>query len=315
MGSSFDWQSFEARTLVAQAGVDGVEVRGKDRIDLLHRLSTHDLRPLNAPGRTRTTVFATNKGKVVDWVWLLSSDDTLLLRASEGRGPRLCEWIGRFTIMEDVQCTDLGRSWSSLVVQGPQAAGVVGMDDLPAEGEVVQRDGVRWIRGLAAYGPRLEGFVPEEQAPGILDAALGRGAELAHARDLEVMRLRAGVPSPAFEFRDEVNVLEVGLWSAISWNKGCYIGQEVIARMDSHDKVARGLVGFEGIGAVEPGMPLLVGGDPMGRVTSCLRLDDDQILGLALVKRQAMVAQAASVETANGAVRVELRPRPFLRAP
>src|SRR6185437_6476284 len=82
-----------------------VRVTGKDRIDLLHRLSTRDLKPLNESERVASTLFTTHQGKLIDWVFVLSRPDHLVLHASAGRAETLAAWIAKYTIMEDVAAT------------------------------------------------------------------------------------------------------------------------------------------------------------------------------------------------------------------
>ena len=92
-----------SETTIARVDAGVLEVRGADRIDLLHRLSTNDLRPLERLNIVTTTVFTTNQGRVVDWSWVLSLPERLLVRTSAGRVNRLAEWIATYTITEDVE--------------------------------------------------------------------------------------------------------------------------------------------------------------------------------------------------------------------
>ena len=93
----------------------------------------------------------------------------------------------------------------------------------------------------------------------------------------EWLRLLAGEPSPQFEYQKETNALELNLLhAAIGWNKGCYIGQEVISRLDSYDKVARGLMGFEclnetTVAPVAGDKLISPDGKTVGKVTSSIK--------------------------------------------
>jgi tRNA-modifying protein YgfZ len=291
----------------AQAELGALRVVGRDRVDLLHRISTNDLRPLAEPGRSLATVFTNEKGRIVDWVTIVSLPDQLLLRTSPGRAAALATWIERYTIMEDVRCTDVSSELGLVVVQGAERL----VDVNPPAGGVATVGAQLWTRGLAAFGPRLEAVVPRAELPVML-GALEKLGPIRGARDLELARLLAGVPSPEHEFKDDVNPLELRInRDAISWTKGCYIGQEVIARLDSYDKLARQLVGVEATTA-PPGdeLRLTRQGRPLGRVTSLLRAERG-VVGLAVVKREAAGPGDAELVGEAGSVAARLVDRPF----
>jgi folate-binding protein YgfZ len=296
--------------MVGRQPVGVVRVSGTDRLDLLDRLAANDLRSLAEPGRLRSTVFTTNKGRIVDWVWILSRDSDLLVRTSAGRGPRFCEWIDRYTVAEEVSCSDETTAWELLVVHGEAAASLVGVD-LPSRHEVAVRDRAVWFRGLAAYGPRLEALVPGPAA-GLLGDLVGRGGEMADKDTLEALRIEAGVPAAHREFAGEVNPLELRLGEAVSFDKGCYVGQEVLARMDAYDKLARLLVGFETARPLpeDRSLELTRDGRPLGRVTSvCNRAGG--ALGLGVVKRVAASAGDAEIAVDGAQIPATLCDRPF----
>ncbi|MEK7704915.1 MAG: hypothetical protein AAB426_08145 [Myxococcota bacterium] len=302
------------KTFVGTLDADVVMVEGRDRVDLLHRLSTQDLRPLASPGRALATLFVTDKGKLVDWVLVVSVPERLLVRTSPGRGERFAAWIERYTIMEDVRCTVARDLWTSVLVQGAAAASCVGLEHLPSLGEGVAQEGVWWLRGHLALGARLEAFVPRDQEPQLIERLTGCGVLRADAALIERWRIEAGVPSPLHEFRDEVNPLELRLGRhAVSWTKGCFVGQEVLNRIDSQDKLARELAGIE-VGAgivVREGDAIVYGDERVGEVTSLASRDDGTTVGLAILRRKALGVAALSILTAEGPRPLVLRDCPF----
>jgi folate-binding protein YgfZ len=84
----------------------------------------------------------------------------------------------------------------------------------------------------------------------------------------ESLRVEQGRPVADQELTEEHNPLEAGLWESVSFNKGCYIGQEIIARLDTYQKLKQQLWGVRLADAVEAGTPVTVEGDTIGRVTS-----------------------------------------------
>ena len=224
-----------------------VQVLGRDRVDLLHRLSTNDLRPLHKAPGVISTLFTSAQGKLLDWTDVLSHADRVLLRTSPGRAAAVADWVEKYTIMEDVQSSNASHAYAFVALTGADAVALTGLPSMPARGQVVELNGAFWYAGLSAYGSRMEGLVPAAAVPAKIAAWQAAGAILLGDAARELQRLRAGVPSHAYEFAAEVNPLELRLTQyAVGWNKGCYIGQEVISRLDSYDKVARLLMGLGG---------------------------------------------------------------------
>jgi tRNA-modifying protein YgfZ len=309
------WLAGRTVAWACECGV--LQVEGKDAVDLLHRLSTNDLRPLKSPRFVRSTVLTTAKGRMVDWCWVVAREQDLLLVTSPGRAGRVHEWLERYTILEDVRSTDVSAGWRTIVVQGLAAHGVTGLSELPTAGSVRELGGGYWWRGLPSATPRLEGLVPAEVASAVLKRVVEGGAELLDAAAVELVRIVNGIPSPSFEFRDEVNPLELRLArTAVSFDKGCYIGQEVIARLDTYDKLTRVLMGFDCASSPPQGAALEIAeaGQAVGRVTSLASWPTGGGVGLAVVKREAASEGEAEIEWLGGRAPVVLRDRPFWKS-
>ena len=264
-----------------------------------------------------STLFATAQGKMVDWTHVLTAGDRLLIRTSPARGAKISTWIDAFTISENVTTVDASAAWACFTIHGAAAASAVGLSRLPAPHEVVSKVDTWFVRGLAAYGPCLDAYVRGAAARSALLAHLeGAGVVQMTESEAEIMRLRAGVPAMDGEFPAEVNPLELRLTQhAVGWNKGCYVGQEVISRLDSYDKVARLLMGFTCDAIVDPMVPMKLSqeGRPLGRVTSWTTAAG-RSLGLAIIKREAAHPSVAELETSAGRLPVELVDRPFWAA-
>lgn len=307
------------KTVVGRLTSDVVQVSGNDRVDLLHRLSTNDLEPLAKPGQVRSTLFTTAQGRLIDWVTVVSAPENLWLLTAATRGQRVADWIDTYTIMEDVK-SQVSSAKAHIVIDGANAEAVakavLGEDAPNAPGEAREVAG-HWVwKGLAAYGPRVELLVDAATLDAVVGKAVAAGAELANPDVLEKLRVEAGVPGPATEYPDDVNPLELRLGPvAVSFRKGCYIGQEVISRLDSYDKVARLLVGFTVDDAAAARVSALPQGErkltrdnkPFGRVTSLVGTK-----GLAVVKREGAEGGTAELVVGDMKLPVHLTPRPFL---
>jgi len=292
-----------------RAGI--VAVRGRDGLELLHRLSTQDLLPLRESFQSRQAVFVTPKGKMIDWVDVLPLlDQSLLLRTSSGRAETLCRWISKYTITEDVDTQDVTSCWKHFSLWGP------GFEAAP-ERAFLDALGCLPFASHPAFGGSVEMLVPVGKESDLLEHLISRGVHwVEDVVQLDRRRILAGVPSPHFEFEEPINPLELRLLSAISFDAGCYVGQEVISRLDSYDKVARLLMGFRVARSqqrqrISVGSKLKRGDDPIGRVTSAVPLEAGGHVGLALVKRDAATSGPAQLDVDGAEVVVQLEPRPF----
>ncbi len=210
-------------------------VTGRDRLDLLHRLATTPILGL-APGQGTNTCFCTAKGRLIDWTAVLNrGDDVLLLSANH---ERLSGHIQQYTITEDVTV----RNYMAIevVVCGPDARRVLDVDlepwaycDMPLSGVSVQV-----VRIEPLWGDAYSILAPDAVAVRRQLAEVGR--RLADT-EVDALRVEYGIPGFPNEINEQVNPWEAGLESAISLKKGCYIGQEVIARLDTYSKVKRRL--------------------------------------------------------------------------
>jgi tRNA-modifying protein YgfZ len=226
-------------------------VTGADRLDLLHRLSTNDLLDLK-PFSARMTVFTTNKGRIVDYVKVLVFSDSLMLITSPGQESQLMSWIDKYTVTESIQIKAVTSAWAIFSLVGPEAQVKAGemLGHLPESDSVVDLEfvntaiKVNYQRDFSICAVNI--LVPSEHAPIVLGQLTKAGKEMGIAtmstQGYECFRIFHGIPREECELTSEFNPLEAGLVHAISWTKGCYIGQEVIARLDTYQKIHRKLV-------------------------------------------------------------------------
>jgi folate-binding protein YgfZ len=230
---------------------------GPDFLDLLHRLSTGDVRDL-AAGRGAATVLTTPKGRILDRLFVHRvREDRVLAVGGPGRGAVVAAHLARFTFAERTGLSDATAATAHWALVGPAARDAAMGMGLPAPDPLgaVEADwvGVR-ATVLGEDGSSAEGLsivVAREDAPAALSGLLALGLPELDAEALEAWRILRGLPGPA-ELDEERNPLEAGLWDAVSFTKGCYVGQEVVARLRTYDKVVRSRVTL----AMPPGAPL-----------------------------------------------------------
>ena len=228
---------------------------GEDALDLLHRLSTQDLLTLQ-PSEGAATVLTTSKGRILDVLVVQRRADSLRLHVSPGNQPRVLEWLDAYTILEDSEASDVTGEHGQLLVFGPVAGEVVttaasdpalGSLDLFHHRDV--RLGGTDVTITKAEAPAGGGFhvaAPRGELASARQALIDAGAVPVDGGMFEVLRVEAGLPAFGSELDERWNPHEAGLERHISYTKGCYIGQEVIARLDAYDKVQRELRGLRG---------------------------------------------------------------------
>ena len=293
---------------------------GADALDLLHRLSTQDLHALQ-PGQGAATVLTTSKGRILDVLVVQRRSDSLMLHVSPGNQARVLDWLDTYTILEDSEAGDATGEHGQLLVFGPAAGEVVGA---AASDPAIGGLDLYHHRDTRLGGTEVTITKVEAPAGGGFHAATPLG-ELASARralidggavpiddaTFELLRVEAGLPAFGSELDEQWNPHEAGLERHVSYTKGCYIGQEVIARLDAYDKVQRRLRGLRPLGN-EPlslGSKLLADGKEAGRVTSAVVSPDFGPIALAYVRR-AFAEPGARLVTAEGA-EVEVAELPF----
>jgi aminomethyltransferase len=300
-----------------------VRAVGRDRLDLLHRMSTNDLTGM-ALGEARLTVLTTPIARIVDVLWVLNRGETALAITGPGRATAVRRWLAGYIFYNDqVKFEDASADLGQFGLYGPGAASVAealraGAGAM-AENRFLDDETVVVARGRPLAGDGYTVIAPAEQMAVLWEAALAAGARPAGETAYQWLRLEAGVPEGGAddqgpigrELTEEYIPLEANLWPAVSFTKGCYIGQEIIARMESRGKLARRLVGLKLEAPVAVGAEVRpADGDPSaGKVTSVGVLPDLGPVALAYLKTALAEAGTAVVAgEAKGTV-VEL---PFL---
>lgn len=245
-----------------RAGRGRLIVTGRDNRDLLHRLATTPVLGLE-PGTGTATCFCTPKGRLIDWAVVLDRGEDILVLAANP--DRLSGHIQQYTITEDVTV----RNYMAIevVVCGPGAAAVLGVELEP------WAFCDRTIAGVNAQVARIEPLHGDAYAVLAPDAVALRRQLAEQGRMLgpdEVDGLRVAAKIPAFpnEINENYNPWEAGLEASVSLTKGCYVGQEVIARLNTYDKVQRRLVRVRLTAPLENGGALHHDGEPVGTATT-----------------------------------------------
>jgi folate-binding protein YgfZ len=297
---------------VAQNAEGRIRAEGTSTLDLLHRMSTNDLTGM-AVGEARPTVLTTAIARTVDLIWVLSYADHALLLTGPGQGETVRRWLSRYIFFQDdVRLTDAGQEFGQFGVFGPKAAeaaeAVLPSAGSLEKGRFIEAEGVTVLRARPLAGDGFMVVGPADQMEALHARAEAGGALAASEATYQVLRIEEGQPQAGAELTEGYVPLEANLWSAVSFTKGCYIGQEIIARMESRGKLAKMLVGLKLGAPVEPGAEVRRDGAVVGVVSSAGVSPQAGPIALAFVK-SAYCAAGGHVEV-NGA-KGEIAPFPI----
>lgn len=300
--------------LVDRSDCGRILFSGRDAADLLHRLTTAAVKGLQ-PGQGTAAVFTTNKGRILDLVTLHRLPEGILAITAPGRAAPVIAWVERYTFREEVKAEDRTGSHASLALHGAGASRTIArMFGEPAAGLPRHHAAAVECGGSPATLVRTwplggDGWLLVLPAAALEPArAALRGADAglidAGPAALEVLRIEAGLPAPGSELTEDHNPWEARLDEAIALDKGCYVGQEVIARLHTYRKVARLLVRLEMDGTIVPlpAAAIVRAGEKIGSITSAAGVPgEDRIVALGYVRDEdAAAADTVMVESGEG---------------
>lgn len=307
-----------------------VEMTGADAARFLHNLCTNEIIKLPVDAGCEAFLTTAQAKVVADvLVWHLQAPDgqeSLWLDLAPGTAEKVVEHLDRFIISEQVELTDRSREFAQLHLAGPEAKAVLGkalreeMPHLQDLQQMTARFGAEAACQIRRHDPLgLLGYdlVCRNGAAAVVwQALLEAGARPAGLAAYEVLRVEAGTPVDGVDISEANLPQEIGRTErAVSFNKGCYIGQETVARLRTYGHVNRSLVGLKLVTdeAVPRGSRLYRDGKDVGEVTSAVRSPRLQRgIALAYVRRGSQEpGTVLEVETPQGRRAAEVAPLPF----
>lgn len=263
---------------------------GTDALDLLNRLSTNKLDDL-AVDAVMGAVLTTNKGRIIDLLFVLRQADYLLILTAPETRQRVAEWIDFYTFVEDVTVEDATDETAMFSLMGDGVVDALpSLSDLPLYGSAAMDvDGTTALalRTDFAGARSYDLIAPASDAQRLWNGLTDRGAIPVGYAASELLRIERGAPLQGHELTEDYNPLEANLWDFISFNKGCYIGQEVVARLNAYDKVQRHLarLSWEDGDAPAQGDALCADGRRVGALTSVAPPECGRSVGLGYVRK------------------------------
>lgn len=289
---------------------------GDDALDLLNRLSTNELATLEV-GAGAATVLTTNKGRIVDLLHVHRREDRLVVFTSPGNQQRVAELIDFYTFVEDIAVEDVTDETVMLSLTGlgstkfldgltdGQASSLTTFGRLSAQ----ISDAVAEVyRNDFLGSPSFDIVVDAEHKDSLFGVLTDVGAIPASADAVEALRVQRGIPAFGKELTEDYNPHEANLVHHVSFSKGCYIGQEVITRLQTYKKVSKYLVGlrWEDDGPAT-GSFLMHDGRRVGIVTSVARLPHTSAnVGLGYVRKEFVEDGATVVDDTGDQITIKV---------
>ncbi|GAP96076.1 CAF17-like 4Fe-4S cluster assembly/insertion protein YgfZ [Leptolyngbya sp. NIES-2104] len=262
-----------------------ISVTDSDRLNFLHNQTTNTFK-LRKPGEGCDTVVLTSTARTIDLVTAYILDDSVLLLVSPEMNGKIISFLDRYIFFADkVKLEDITEQTATFSLLGAKSHEIV--KSLGAENLINQPYGTHCeVKGIQiAVGNELaiEGYtLIGDKAIDLKQKLIDSGVTEIDHSTWENLRIEQGRPMPGSELTEDYNPLEAGLWHTISFNKGCYIGQETIARLDTYNGVKQQLWGIKLNQSVEPGAIVKLDDEKVGVMTSV-----SDSIGLAYIRTKA----------------------------
>ncbi|HLM07262.1 MAG TPA: folate-binding protein [Blastococcus sp.] len=297
----------EGAGLVDRSDRDVVVVPGPDRLTWLHSLTSQHLERLADATGSEALVLSPH-GHVEHHLVLADLDGTTWADVEPGTGAALVDFLQKMRFLLRVDPALVTEQWGVLSLVGPKASEVLAAAGLPAPDDVTALDGGGFVRRMPPIGqgaPVFDLVVPRSELAATADrlGAAPAGIQAYEALRVEARRPRFGVDSDHRTIPNELSWLT----TAVHLDKGCYRGQETVARVHNLGRPPRRLVllHLDGVSEVlaEPGTPVLAGTREVGRVGTVVRHHELGVVALALVKQS--VAMDAVLTVAGSTATID----------
>lgn len=290
-----------AAGVIDQSHSSALEVTGRDRVTFLQGMLTNDLKALS-PGQGCQAAFLDAHGKVQALLTVLVLEDRLLLLLNGGSAEKTLQALDKYLISEKAYFRDVSSETGLFLVAGPSVAPVIerltGEPPLLAAWAHAERNAgeipVRVVTGGGETGEaeawlQVPAPVGERLLRATLEAGKPLGLKPMGVTAFDVLRVEAGTPWYGHDVDETVLLPEIPLEPYVSYTKGCYIGQEVVARVKYRGHVNRSLTGlsFDGDRVPRPGAVTSKDDRDAGRVTSAVSsFALNRPIALAFIRRE-----------------------------
>ena len=290
-----------------------VSLSGKDRTRWLNGMVSNNIRDLRS-GHGVYAFVLNPQGKIQGDLYAFHRGETIVVELDRAQS-NLLPQLRRYIIMDKVEVEELGDRVDVLGAAGPGANRALASLGLTPPSVALELLDTTWngmaltvVRGDNPCVPNFELWVAKDQTDRVWHALLQAGAREIHNTALETFRVLCGIPRVGVDIGERTLPQETAQDRALNFNKGCYIGQEIVERIRARGQVHRGLQGFVLESAVEPGAKISVAGKEVGELTSVATVtppgsSSQKVLALGYIRREAeKPGTVIEVGTARGIV-------------
>jgi folate-binding protein YgfZ len=288
-------------------------VSGRDRVRWLNGMVSNNVRDLQ-PGHGVYAFVLNPQGHILGDLYIYNRGHDFVLETDAAQADKLYAHLKRFIIMDQVDFKP-AEGWAAIGLQGSKAeqmlhaAGV----ELPAL-QRLQFSDVKFgaspatlVRGDHPLSANHELWLTSDQAPALWGALVKAGATPTGAEALELARIAAGIPRYGQDIRERDLPQETGQMRALSFTKGCYIGQEIVERIRARGSLHRGFSGFRMVEGPlpAPGSKVQAACKDVGEITSAAMLpalDGEIAVALGYVRKEAGAGETVEIGTSKALV-------------
>jgi folate-binding protein YgfZ len=297
-----------------------ISLTGSDRVRWLNGMVTNNIRDLEVDHGVYA--FLLNpQGHILGDLYSYNRGDSITVDTDSGQAEKILATFDHYIIMDDVEVTNLREQLTALGIAGPKsravltAAGFTVPDQQPLQLKSIVWQGVdcTLVRGEHSEHPSYEIWLAPDRVRQLWDAFVAAGATPAGFEAVELRRIVSGIPRYGVDIRERDLPQETEQARALNFNKGCYVGQEIVERIRSRGAVHRKLTGFlvEGSVPIAPGTKIVSGKKEVGEITSSASLQlpsGNKTVALGYIRREVGVPGR---EISLGAAKATVAQLPF----
>ncbi len=292
-----------------------ISLTGGDRVRWLNGMVTNNIRDLSVD--QGAYAFLLNpQGHILGDLYAYNRGDSITVNTDRGQEEKILATFDHYIIMDDVEVTNLSEQLTALGIGGPKSREVLAAAGFATpEMQALQVQSVMWqgtectlVRGEESESASYEIWVAPGSVRQLWDALLAAGAMAAGFEALELQRIVSGVPRYGVDIRERDLPQETEQARALNFNKGCYVGQEIVERIRSRGAVHRKFTGFVADGPIPiaAGTRILAGEKEVGEITStsCVQLNGrGKTVALGYIRREVGVpGREVTIGTAKATV-------------
>ena len=296
-----------------------ISLTGGDRVRWMNGMVTNNIRDL-AAGHGAYAFLLNPQGRILGDMNVFNEGETLTVETDRSQMEKILATFDHYIIMDDVEVTDASEKWTALGVAGPRARAVLSAAGIEVpELQPLQThtasctcdcDCVQCtvVRGEDEKHESYEIWLAPENVFKTWQALISAGATPVGSDALEMRRIAAGVPLYGVDIRERDLPQETEQMCALNFNKGCYVGQEIVERIRSRGNVHRTFAGFliDGAAEVAGGAKIIAGDKEVGEITSVATVpgtSGQRTVALGYIRREVGVpGRKVTIDAAHATV-------------